>query len=809
VLAYRTMRRNTLATTINLIGLSVALAVAIVCFVFVDRWMNVEDFHERADRIFVVGNTVDRDGAEQKWVSSPLPLGPTMQADLPQVEQAVRFMRYRTDVSAETPSGALLEDDEDVVLVDPAFLEVFSYPMLEGDTRALYDPNAVVITQAMATKYFGQKSPVGQTMTLAMRDQGEVAYTVRGVIDRRPLSSSIAFDVLVPFDAYRLLTSDATIMDDWWRSVTATFLLLASPADVTLIAEQMAPYLAQNNAQATEWVFTAFTFDNLRTLARIANDVRGEIAQGPPMAVFLLFGGISLLLLALACFNYVNVTLAATARRLNEIGIRKSMGGQRRQLVVQFIMENAVLCTLALAAGVVLAQAFFLPTFNGLVRGSLVIDYLGSGALWLFLIILLAVVARASGSYPALYISRFKPIDILRKQRVMGTTSGLLRGLLTLQFVVAFLTMFAGVTFVQNARFQQQHDWGYDKDDVVVIPLQDAAHYSPLADRLRQDANILEVTGTRHSVGENWGWATVETDGVQMESVRLDVGAGYPSAMSFQMLMGRSFDLTAPPADQVLVNEAMVEARGWSDPVGQMFRFDGDTYTVMGVVADFHYFTPNHAIRPLFIRPISEEAYGSLVVRTQPGASAEALSTIEQVWNAQHPEALFDGYLQSDVFDGYFTRNQRTIKVFAFTAVLALFLSVMGLFGLAAQHMARRRREIGIRKVLGAELGHVAVIVNKGFALMIVAAFAIALPIGYIGLDTLLNAFYALRMPVGLSTFAIAFVAVGPAAVRAVGIHFRSLAAMNPAEVLRAECCLLYTSPSPRDRTRARMPSSA
>ncbi|GAB5519645.1 MAG: ABC transporter permease [Rhodothermales bacterium] len=786
VLAYRTMRRNTLATTINLTGLSLAIGIAVVCFVFIDRWVDVEAFHENAARIFVVGNTVDRDGEVQKWVSSPLPLGPALQADLPQVEQAVRFMRFGTDLRVTSPEGTVLQDDENVVLVDPAFLEVFTYPLLEGETTALYDPNAVVLTREIASKYFGNRPAVGEPMEVLLRNGESAIYTVRGIIDRRPLQSSIPFDVLLPFDTYGQLTRDPDFASDWQRAVTGTFLLLDEAASVHTIADQMVPYLARHNAVNNEWVYTAFTFDNLRTMARIANEVRGEIAQGPPLAVFFLFGGICVMLLILACFNYVNVTLAATTRRLKEIGVRKTMGGQRRQIVVQFLTENTVLCALALGVGVLLAQAFFLPLFNSLTRSSLAIDYAGSGTLWLFMALLLVGVAVASGSYPAFYVARFKPIDILRGKRVLSPTSGLLRGLLTVQFVVAFLAMFAGVAFVQNAKYQQQQGWGFDKAHVLSIPLNEASQYGPLAERLSQDANVTHVAGTRHRVGENWGWATLEVDGLQMESVRFDVGANYVQTMGLILKEGQTLDPVAPIARAVLVNETLVQAREWTAPIGQTFRFDGEVYTVAGVVQDFNYISPNHRVRPGFIRIADPEAYDALVVRVQEGTAVATYEAATQIWDDMYPDKAFEGYFQSEVFDRYFQNNRRTIQVFTLSAGLALFLSIMGLFGLAAQHMARRRHEVGIRKVLGADLRHVIVLVNRGFFFMIAGAFMLALPIGYIGLDTLLGSFYAMRMPISLGSFVLAFVVVSAAAVAAVGIHFHGLAKANPADVLRA-----------------------
>lgn len=786
-LAYRSLRRNKTAAVINLTGLSIAIGVLVVCFVFVNRWFQVERFHTNADRIFVVGHTVERDGDEQKWVNSPLPLGPAMQADLPQVEQAVRFERYSTTVSYVRPDGERVADRQRLVFVDPAFLEVFSYPMVQGETSALTDLNSVVITQTFANKYFGTDDPLGATLDVALTPTLTRSYTVRGVLDRRPQASSIPFDVLLPFQTYDDLLADEADRDAWTQSVTATFLLLRTPEDVDAVAAQMDRYLALHNAVASEWIYTAFTFDNLRDLWRIVQDVRGEIAFAPPTQIFILITVISLLLLTLACFNYVNVALSTTQRRLIEIGIRKTLGGEKRHLVVQFLTENVVLCFLALVLGVMLAQAFLLPGFNALTGTALVIDYWGSTQLWWFLGAALVVVAMASGMYPAFHIARFEPIAILRDRQRLGHTSWLTRSLLTGQFVLAFITMFASIALVQNAQYQAQQDWGYDKEHLLMVPLEEARHYGPLAERLQQNPNVLQVAGTRHNFGENWGWATLDVDGIQMESVRFDVGTNYLAAMNVRLREGRMFEPDRQETNGVVVNEALVRARGWTAPIGQTFRVDGALYTVVGVLEDFHFFAFRHTIRPAFLRLIDEAAYTTLVLRTRPGTAVQTYDALAETWASFHPDVPFNGYFQDTVFDAYFAGNRRTVNVFAATATLTLFLSVMGLFGLAAQNVARRKREIGIRKVLGAHLLQVLGLVNRSFLVMIVVAFAIAAPLAYTGLGHLLDAFYAFRMPIGPDPFVAAFALIALAALATIATQFRAIAHANPADVLRAE----------------------
>jgi len=785
-LAYRNMLRSKAASVINISGLAIAVGCTLVVYIFLDRALTMDRFHPDGERIFLVENVIERNGHRQTWGDAPHPLGPAMAADFPQIEQFTRVEQSRATMQA---GGKVFI--ESAQFADPAFLEMFNFPLQYGQAAALHEENSVILCHKLAFKYFGEDNPVGETVVLTFGDHRE-AFTVRGVAAPFPQRASFDFNMLLSYEKLYDLGYDDP--DDWSAFTTATFIKLHSADDLPLIAGSMDKYLDLNHAATEDWPIAAFVFDDLYSLAIHSEHVRGDISGGPSMAGFILLILIAVFLLSLACFNYMNIAIATAQRRLKEVGVRKVMGSNRTQLAFQFLCENVLLCLLALGLGVVLAATLFLPGFNMLfAEGDFLLEFdIGStGRSWIFLIGLLMLIGVASGAYPAFYISRFQPIAIFRSVPTSGSKRWFTRTFLTFQFVLTFITMIAGVLFYQNATYQEQQEWGYNKEHLVVMQTREAGQYGILEQKVRQMPNVLEVAGTAHQPGRGEGYAVIEMQGEKKEACRFEVGHGFFEALGIRLQAGRFFDpqRNADAATIAMINETFARSQGWDaeSALGHSFRYDSTDYSIIGVLADFHYEDFTDAIEPALFLLADDADLRYLSARVQPGTEAETIAAFDTLWKQTFPDLPGDISVQSDVFAYFYRDNRNVARLFGGIALMALLISCMGLFGLASQNVARRMKEISIRKVLGASMLQVSVLVNRGFFIMLTLAAGIALPLAYVLLNALLADVYADYAPLDVASFGIACCLIFGTALLTVTTQIRRVVQTNPAEVLRNE----------------------
>lgn len=789
-LTYRNLLKQKAASLINIVGLSLALACSLVVYLFVQHHLSMDAFHEQADTIFLVGNVVDRNGKERISDRAPMPLGPVLEANFPQVERAVRIesggeavVRHQGEVFSER-----------VWFADPGFFDLFTFPLATGDPSAIADEDAIFLSASAATRYFGQAPAVGQQLTLTFNQEYVRTFTVRGVAEPFPEHASFTFNLLVNFGIGQDVGGDA--VDDWRSNTLATFIQLRDPADVVALSEQMEPYRQLQNAANEVWPISAFRFTNLRDVSRKAHLASTSIAQGTNPATLLVLPLLAVLLLVLSSFNYMNIAISQATGRLKEIGIRKVMGSHKSQVVTQFLSEHMLLCLGALGLAILATHAFLLPAFNALfdqaapLRLSLA-DNLG---LLGFLVALLLLTGVAAGSYPALYMASFNPVIIFRgPQHPRSQRGWFTQSLLVLQFMIAFLTMAAGLVFYTNARYQAERDWGYAKEQMLVIRLSQEGQYPLLADALRQHPTVVDVGGSIHHVmprGSGPGGTFERPGGHQAEARRYDVSHTYLRTMGLRLKAGRLFDPSqATDATEALViNEAFAQALGLSatEALGERFPWDEHTtYTVIGVVDDFHEQDFSGPIQPSIFRIVEAGRLGHAVVRIQPGTSVQTEAAVAHIWAELFPDEPYEVFFQDTVFDAFYRENRRMTQIFAFGAGAALLISCLGLFGLTAQNITRRMKEISIRKVLGASVPHITQTVNQRFLVLLAIAALVALPLSYHLLDALLASMYSYRISLEAWPFLLAFAIVFLTAFLTIIAHTRKVSTAQPADILR------------------------
>ncbi len=777
--ALRALRRDLTVSAINVVGLSIALASCVTVYLFLQVYYTLDTHHPNAERIFMA-EEVARRGSEEETVGRvPMSFGPTLAQALPQVEKVVRVMRAEADVRTAEATFT-----RRVTFAEPGFFGLFSFPLARG-TADLSRPGGAVLSADDARALFGDADPIGQRLTIPLGETAQ-SFTVTGVAAPFPDNAGFRFSVLLPFSAH----PDAEQAESWSTAADATFLLLRQPGDADAVAAHAARLVPRANEARPERPISHFVLDNLAHPAPGAHRVAARPTEAPEPAFAIIMVGLALLMLALSCFNYVNIALGAAGRRIREIGVRKVIGGTRAHLVAQFMFENLLLCAAALVLGIALAWLALVPLFNDLFVLQISLS-LADAPLWLFLAGMLAFVGVASGAYPALYVAAFQPARILQGRARLAARRGLTHGLMTAQFVIASLAVVVTVLLAFNGRYLAGQAWGYSPDGIVVVRLLDPAQWTPLAAFATGQAAVERVAGARDHVGAAMDpvlYAT-EADAPEAPPERrayaLTVGTDYLETMELPLLQGRLLD-PARDADAVVVNRRFAQQNGLADPVGQRVRLaGGHEAEIVGVVSDFLY-NPLFQPLPLVFRA-SDAAPRFLVVRARAGGEAGVEKALEGEWKRLYPDQPFEAFTQREVFSDQLGSYNNLARGIGYLAALALLIACLGVFGLASQNAARRMKEMSVRKVLGASVPHLVFVANRVFLVILAIASAVATVVAGAGLVALGGVEEINLMPITPVPFVVSYAAVLLAVSLAVAAQSRRIARANPTDALRAE----------------------
>jgi len=783
-IAYRNLLKNKLYSLINIFGLSVAIACCIVAYLNHDYNVSFDMFHQNAEEIYRLKTVRVQNERERVWGNTPRPLGPALALDFPFIKKSARL----TIATVVFKSGDKIFN-EGVLHVDPEFFEMFSFPLKYGEASVLRDKNKIVLSEALAVKYFGEENPVGKQVTMRYRDGQPREFFIGAVAQKIPDNSSVQFNALAALDI--LLDTGIDKPNDWSDWAHITFVQTSDPGQMASLAQKMDRYLAvHNSAVATDAQIKRFALEPLQGMAMRALEVRFDILKSAMHPAGMIAPSIiAVLLLLMACFNYINTAIAYSSQRLKEIGIRKVVGGVRRQLIWQFIGENLLLCFIALALGIALAE-IFVPAYDSLwTYFELKLDYAQNRGLLMFLAGLLLFLGLVAGTYPAFYVSAFHPVAILRGKQKFGGTSWLSRSLLTFQFTISILTVIAGIVFVQNAGFLRHFDLGYGKDLVIVVPLREAKYYEPYKNAIAQNPELVSIGAAMSHVGFNWGNATVAHASQKVEATLLSVGYNYLETMQVRLAQGRMFDENLPTDLQnaVIVNQKLAAEFGWDNPLGQTVALDTLRYTVIGVVEDFYNDGVWRPIAPCLFRMSTPENLRHLAVRVPVENLTATNDFLRETWSRVVPDLPYEGFYQNEVMAEAIEVSDNIKTMFIYISVLAMVIAAMGLFALVSLNLARRTKEIGIRKVLGATMTNIMSLVNREFVLLLLAATVIASVAGYFAMQALLQSIYAYHVGFSALPFVLAGAMVFALAALTIGSQVLKVASANPVHALRYE----------------------
>jgi putative ABC transport system permease protein len=780
----RGLLKNPMNSFINIVGLSVAIGFCIFVYAFARWTYSTDQFHENKQTVFLTTFFANRDGSEQQFGNTPRPLAEMLRTDFPQLESVCRV---------EDRSVIIKQEDnvfhERIRYTDPEFLDMFTFPLKWGTAKSLNDVNSIIINEDMSIKYFGEENPIGQILLVKFDKERSKEFKVTGVAKEFPKALTIKFDFLINFENFR--TSEPGYdFHDWNALVNATLIKVKQPEDIKSIAAGMDKYrVIQNKVVKEDWAISSFGFEPLITLHEQSEYIRDDISRSSKSnyssVVYLIFVGT--FMLALACFNFINIAIASATKRLKEIGVRKSIGANRGAVIVQFLSENMVITFFALLLGLVVGYTFFIPGFEYLWHFSMDFSF-ADKSLWIYLPIILSVTALASGAYPAFYISKFQAVGILKGSVKFGQKNPITKLFLGLQLILACVFITGAVMFTQNSRYMTQRSWGYNQDEALYAMVPDQAAYEQLQALMMQDPDVISVAGSVHHLGKNNTSTVLHFPDRDYEADQLQVSATYFETMGIPLKQGRLFtDHEGSDQHAVVVNELLVKNMGWTQAIGQTFTMDSLTYEVVGVVKDFHSYSFFKYIQPTIFTVANKEAYRFLSLRARPHSESKVYSVLQTKWATLYPEVPFEGGHQEDVWGNYFIEMGIHGLVWRVIAIIAIALAGLGLYGLVSLNVSGRIKEFSIRKVLGAEMKNIARNIYGQYALLFALALTAGAPISYMLVKLIFDSSYEYHMPVNFSGTAISVVILILVLVLTVSLQIRKVLKSNPVNGLKAE----------------------
>ena len=800
-IAWRTLIRNKVFSAINIVGLAMGLATCLLISLYVLDELSYDRYNEKANRIVRVFFSGSMQGGTINEAHVMPPVAQTLKADYPEVEEATRL---RATGSPSITVDDKTFRDETTAYVDSNFFQVFTLPLIQGDARtALLQPNTAVITRATAQKWFGSENPIGKLFTIK---SWNALYKVTGIIEQVPTNSHFHFDLFLSMAGFQEARSPS-----WMTSEFFTYLTLPKGYDYKQLQAKLpqvvAKYMGPQVQQAFGMSYAQFQqkgnhlglFLQPLTDIHLHSTFAYDLTPPGDIQYLYIFGAIALFMLLIACINFMNLSTAGASKRAKEVGIRKVMGSVRQSLTSQFLIESLLLTAIALVLSVGLVY-LTLPLFNELSGKELVLDGLGNPWFVLGLLLLGVVVGILAGSYPAFFLSSFKPVQVLKGIKFTGSRNsiGLRSGLVVVQFFIS-ITLIIGTTVVyQQLNYIQNKKLGYEKDQVLVLP--ETGLLGPKAavfrNQISQDPRVVQVSTSGYlpagpSYNNNF-MVYPETRSTQLvKTLRYDVDYNYIPTLGMRMAMGRNFsEAYGTDSSGVLLNETAAQTLGWGNKaLGHSISHtenDGtkNTYRVIGVVSDFHFRSMHERIAPLVM--VLGQSAGTMIVKIKTKDITGLVATLKKQWNQLTADVPFTYSFLDERFNETYLAEQKTGRILGLFAALTIFVACLGLFGLATFTAEQRTKEIGVRKVLGASVGSIVGLLSKDFLKLIVVALVLAGPVAWFAMTRWLQDF-EYRITIAWWLFALAgLLAIGIALLT---VSFQSIKAalVNPMKSLRSE----------------------
>ena len=791
-IAVRNIRKHKGFAFINITGLAVGMASCLLMLMFVINEYSFDNFHENKDRIYRIVVDWGKEGSQTRYAGSMPGIAPVLNEEVPEVEYAARVRPAFRTLLVSRRDEELKE--ENVFYADNEVFRIFSWKLINGDREtALIEPFSAVLSKRTAQKYFANENPLGSEITIDDR-----SYKVTGVMEDLPPNTHLNCEILI---SYKTVISQGEYPEAPWNvwGDDFNYYLLKENVSSSGLKDKLKGLLEKNSGQ---WIAEKMVLIP-QHLSNIHWDVesRGDVGYKGNSLYMKIFLTAAVLVLLIACFNFMNLSTSRYSDRMKEVGVRKVVGANRSQLVSQFLLESFLVSAIAVALGLFLFEILKGGFYSFLSTGVFVSTSDFTRVLYVVIGLLLSV-GFFGGLYPAVFLSRFRPVDVI-KSGVFGVKSKLMfrRVLVIIQYSISLVLILGTIVVFQQLSFMKNSDLGFQKEDVIMLrfPFGDEearSKYPVLRDDILTIANVIDVSGAYTVPGINSQFQiTLRKPGADNDDYTtfqaLPGDFGYVKSMGLELIEGRDFSKEYALDDQesIILNETGVKLLGLEDPIGEKLiipRSQKNTeMTLVGVVKDFHVKSLHNKISPMFIL-IQPEMFGTMVIKLKPDNHEAVLGLIEESWRGILPNAEFNYRYLEDAYNSLYATEEKTGRLILIFTGLALFVSCLGLFGLASFAAAKRIKEIGIRKVLGASVGGITLLVSQQFIKWVILSNVFAWPVAFLLLNSWLDNF-AYRIELGILPFVLSGMAALLIALMTVGFQSIKAAVSNPVDSLRYE----------------------
>jgi putative ABC transport system permease protein len=789
-LAFRNLSRHKTVSFINIFGLSIGLASCIIIGLYAYNELSFDTFSNNHNYIYRINKNTNEKGKQaQQDAITPGKLAPATVQSIPEVAAAARFRPWFNEMLVSYDTVRLKLDD--VAYADESFLQMFSFPLLKGNKNtALIEPSTAVITESTAKKYFGNADPIGKTIITL----NNIPVKITGVAKDVPDNSSLRFTMLISWATLEAPANadNFSWMNSWTTNVAYTFVQLKLNTNAANVGDKISSLL---HAHFPETEFQYRTY--LQSLNDIhlnsANVLYAESFHTNSCSITYTLLIIAGFILLIACFNFINLTTAGALGRAKETGVQKVLGAKQSQLVKKFFSESFLLCTISFIIALIIASVL-LPFFNQLANTNLNLNLLFALNVAASLIGWLLLLSVVAGLYPAVFLARFKSTDVFRNVIKAGKSNWLRKSLVTIQFALSVLLIIVTVVVNNQMHYLGTKDLGFNKDQVVVLQLANTGLESKskeLITALKQNSNILSIASSNRVPGQGFNGYGIIPEGHTLDEHLLinefETDADFASTYNIQLTQGRYFSSQLPTdtVDAIVINQAMANMLGWKNAVGKQFEiYEARKGRVIGVMKDFNFASLREKVQPLAVILTNNPLYLSIKIKS--GSTSSSLDYMQKTWKHFTNEYPFDYFFLDEQLNHFYQSDERLLNVLNIFAGLAIFIACIGLFGLSIYTAKQRTKEIGIRKVLGASVLQVALLLSKDFIALVVIAIVIASPLAWWASNKWLQDFayrininYWMFLAAGLVAVFIALITVSFQAIKA--------AVANPVKSLRTE----------------------
>ncbi|NDK56706.1 ABC transporter permease [Pontibacter fetidus] len=791
--ALRNLYRNKVYSAINIAGLALGVASCILIFLYVQDELSYDSQFSDADRIVRVAGEIEHDGQTNKFALSAPTLAPFLLKDYPELEHVTQLLPANKQTIWYKDRSF---NEDKLLFADSAFFEVFDYKFLAGNpATALDQPRTIVVSEQMAQKYFGSPDKALGEVLKFSRD----SYRVTGVFTDEGNShiQANAFLARSTFD-----TQQQDVLTDnnhWFMLSRYTYVLLRDEAQIapfqeklkTFAATHITPWLKENDLQAS----VKFVLQPLRSI-HFNTEYTEDISTPGNISYIYIFSVVAVFLLLIASINYMNLATARSAKRAREVGLRKVVGAYRSQIIGQFIGESLLITLLAVILALALAQ-ILVPTFNSLTDKQFNSNFFLQKEVIVVLLAIILFIGAVAGSYPAIFLSRFKPVDVLKADKApRGGNAALRRSLVVIQFTISLILIIGTLVVFSQMRFLKNRDLGFNKEQVLIIdiPTGDSTLVNQLPSikqELLRNPNIEHVSNSLNIPAGDLSTILVyaEKDGGTLQNAMnaMFVDYDFVDVMGIDLKEGRNFskEFKTDLKGGLIVNEAAVKKMQWKNPIGKRIQMADWDAKVIGVVKDFHVKSLHSKVEPLILA-LTPESSGYLLVRMKPQDMPATIAFVQEKWQAFDTKHPMEYFFMDEYFDKQYRAEEKMLTVFGYFAGLTIFIACLGLFGLASFTAQQRTKEIGIRKVLGSSTTSIVLLLSRDFAVLVMVAILIAIPIAWYGMDKWLQDF-AYRTNLSWWIFAVAGLAAMSIALLTVSFQAIKAAMLDPIKAIRTQ----------------------